>query len=318
MVNCKYKIPAQAADNVMIKVICVIPARVAGDVRTEGTDACKILARVAFNVCIKSAEAGKIPANVKKVSLIKGGYCSMDNETYQMIYKTPQGMSDIIIESDGEVLTRLYFEGSRDAFKSRKKNIKSADFCQDKMKKDKELQEKDKELQEKDKELQEKKKELQEYESAATGESANPKEYIPKGFSETVRWLDIYFGGNVPDFVPKYRIYEGLTDFRAKVLKILSEIPYGKTVTYGSIAKKIAEEEITEEKISEKEIAGVSSDGGVRRMSAQAVGGAVGWNPICIIIPCHRVVGAGGKLVGYGGGISNKRALLQLEMRKPI
>lgn len=304
MVNCKYKIPAQAADNVMIKVICVIPVRVEGDVRAEGTDACKIPARVASNVCIKSTDAGKIPTNVRKVSLIKGGYCSMYNEIYQMLYKTPQGMSDIIIESDGEVLTHLYFEGSRDAFKSRKKNIKSTGFCQDTAKKDKELQEK--------------KKELQEYESAATGESANPKEYIPKGFSETVRWLDIYFGGNVPDFVPKYRIYEGLTDFRAKVLKILSEIPYGKTVTYGSIAKKIAEEEITEEKISEKEIAGVSSDGGVRRMSAQAVGGAVGWNPICIIIPCHRVVGADGKLVGYGGGILNKRALLQLEMRKPI
>ena len=72
-------------------------------------------------------------------------------------------------------------------------------------------------------------------------------------------------------------------------------IPYGKTVTYGEIATQIAERH------------------GVEKMSAQAVGGAVGWNPICIIIPCHRVMGANGKLTGYGGGIKNKIALLQHE-----
>jgi methylated-DNA-[protein]-cysteine S-methyltransferase len=75
----------------------------------------------------------------------------------------------------------------------------------------------------------------------------------------------------------------------------MREIPYGKTVTYGDIARAIAAKR------------------GVGRMSAQAVGGAVGANPICIIVPCHRVMGAGGKLTGYGGGIENKKALLWLE-----
>lgn len=113
-------------------------------------------------------------------------------------------------------------------------------------------------------------------------------------FEETVRWLDIYFGGGVPDFEPAYRV-GNLTDFRREVQAQMREIPYGKTVTYGDIARAIAAKR------------------GVGRMSAQAVGGAVGANPICIIVPCHRVMGAGGKLTGYGGGIENKKALLRLE-----
>ena len=113
-------------------------------------------------------------------------------------------------------------------------------------------------------------------------------------FEETVRWLDLYFGGGVPDFVPVYRV-GNLTDFRGEVQEQIREIPYGKTVTYGDIARAIAAKR------------------GVGRMSAQAVGGAVGSNPICIIVPCHRVMGAGGKLTGYGGGIENKKALLRLE-----
>ena len=72
-------------------------------------------------------------------------------------------------------------------------------------------------------------------------------------------------------------------------------IPYGETLTYGEIAEKIAKER------------------GIARMSAQAVGGAVGSNPICLIVPCHRVMGAGGKITGYGGGINNKAALLKSE-----
>ena len=72
-------------------------------------------------------------------------------------------------------------------------------------------------------------------------------------------------------------------------------IPFGKTMTYGDIARQIAPKH------------------GILKMSAQAVGGAVGWNPICIIIPCHRVMGADGKLTGYGGGIKNKISLLSLE-----
>ena len=72
-------------------------------------------------------------------------------------------------------------------------------------------------------------------------------------------------------------------------------IPYGKTVTYGEIARRIAQKH------------------GIAKMSAQAVGGAVGWNPVCLIVPCHRVMGTKGKITGYGGGIQNKIALLELE-----
>lgn len=110
-------------------------------------------------------------------------------------------------------------------------------------------------------------------------------------FKETRNWLECYFSGSVPDFVPEYRI-QNLTPFRKEVIDLMTAIPFGKTVTYGDIAKKIAD--------SRK----------IKRMSAQAVGGAVGWNPIGIIIPCHRVVGANGTLTGYGGGIHNKAALL--------
>ena len=110
-------------------------------------------------------------------------------------------------------------------------------------------------------------------------------------FKETSKWLDIYFKGNIPDFTPKYKI-ENLTPFRKDVIDIMNEIPFGKTVTYNDISKIIAKKR------------------GIERMSSQAVGGAVGWNPICIIIPCHRVVGSNGSLTGYGGGIKNKVALL--------
>ena len=113
-------------------------------------------------------------------------------------------------------------------------------------------------------------------------------------FRETRRWLDEYFGGREPGFTPSYRI-DGLTPFRKEVIDAMLEIPFGKTVSYGDIAAAIAKKR------------------GMNKMSAQAVGGAVGWNPICIIIPCHRVVGANGSLVGYGGGIKNKVALLEHE-----
>lgn len=113
-------------------------------------------------------------------------------------------------------------------------------------------------------------------------------------FEETVKWLDIYFQGKEPDFIPKYKA-ENLTAFRREVIENLIKIPYGEVTTYGEIAKKIANVR------------------GVNRMSAQAVGQAVGWNPICILIPCHRVVGADHRLVGYGGGMKNKIALLELE-----
>ena len=118
-------------------------------------------------------------------------------------------------------------------------------------------------------------------------------------FVRTREWLDIYFSGGIPDFTPALAP-DLRTEFCARVSEIMKEIPYGKTTTYGEIAKRIAEEK------------------GIKRMSAQAVGGAVGANPVCIIIPCHRVLGANGKLTGYGGGIRNKIGLLKLEGIKNI
>ena len=122
-------------------------------------------------------------------------------------------------------------------------------------------------------------------------------EFIKKDlpiFNETKEWLDIYFSGQQPSFIPQYKI-ENLTLFRKMVIDIMNKIPFGQVITYNDIAKEIAKKR------------------GLKRMSAQAVGGAVGWNPICIIIPCHRVVGTNGSLTGYGGGIQNKIKLLEIE-----
>ncbi len=113
-------------------------------------------------------------------------------------------------------------------------------------------------------------------------------------FKETCKWLDIYFGGKNPDFIPKYKI-ENLTPFMDEVVNITNSIPFGFTLAYNDIAKIIAEKR------------------GLEKMSAQAVGGAVGRNPICVIVPCHRVVGSNGSLTGYGGGMKNKIALLAHE-----
>lgn len=104
---------------------------------------------------------------------------------------------------------------------------------------------------------------------------------------ETTAWLDDYFRGNIPDQFPAMKFIG--TDFQKRVWELLLEIPYGKTMTYGELAKKL----------------------GCR--SAQAVGGAVGRNPISILVPCHRVMGAGGKLTGYAGGTDKKEFLLKLE-----
>ena len=110
---------------------------------------------------------------------------------------------------------------------------------------------------------------------------------------EAKRWLDIYFTGKEPDFLPP--LHPIGSAFRQSVWEILLQIPYGKTTTYGEIARQLAEKQ------------------GLSRMSAQAVGGAVGHNEISIIIPCHRVVGANGSLTGYAGGIDKKTKLLKLE-----
>ena len=161
---------------------------------------------------------------------------------YKYTYKTPEDFSNIIMNSDGEYLTGLWFENSRDTYKH----------------------------------------------------STDCEEKYLEIFKKTSKWLDIYFSGKNPDFIPEYKI-KNLTEFRREVIDIMNSIEYGKTLTYNDISKIIAQKK------------------GIKRMSAQAVGGAVGWNPICIIIPCHRVVGANGSLTGYGGGIKNKIALLTLE-----
>lgn len=112
-------------------------------------------------------------------------------------------------------------------------------------------------------------------------------------FEETRVWLDCYFGGREPGFIPALRL-DG-TPFRLAVWEVLREIPYGEVVTYKDVAGEIARRR------------------GMRGMSAQAVGGAVGHNPVSIIVPCHRVVGSDGSLTGYAGGIDKKVQLLALE-----
>lgn len=209
-------------------------------------------------------------------------------------YETPGGFTDLIMYSDGRFLTGLVFEKSADGFKNRWDKIKDR--------------------------------------NAGGGEKAEPhgeaeqicavgnqfqaeqtdpedtgvpgygmiKELLPV-FEDTILWLDMYFGKDAetgkftvksvwPDFAPAMKI-EGLTPFRRKVMTTMISIPFGQTMTYGEIANVM----------------------GKKKMSARAVGGAVGWNPICIIIPCHRVLGTNGSITGYGGGIENKIALLKLE-----
>ena len=112
-------------------------------------------------------------------------------------------------------------------------------------------------------------------------------------FDVVKKWLDIYFSVREPDFMPPVHMIG--SEFRQQVWKLLREIPYGETITYGGLAKRLARER------------------GLERMSAQAVGGAVGHNEISIIVPCHRVVGSDGSLTGYAGDIDKKERLLILE-----
>ena len=115
---------------------------------------------------------------------------------------------------------------------------------------------------------------------------------------QTKAWLDLYFSGREPDFFPP--LHMSGSPFSMRVWQILRDIPYGATVAYGQIADAIAKER------------------GLKKMSAQAVGNAVGRNPVSILVPCHRVVGADGGLTGYGGGLWRKQALLTLEGAFPI
>ena len=112
-------------------------------------------------------------------------------------------------------------------------------------------------------------------------------------FAEAYAWLDCYFGRKTPGFTPALHLRG--TPFRRMVWQILLTIPYGRTMTYGEIADRVA------------------AQMRIPHMSAQAVGSAVGHNPISLIIPCHRVTGADGSLTGYAGGIDKKARLLQME-----
>lgn len=112
-------------------------------------------------------------------------------------------------------------------------------------------------------------------------------------FDQSVRWLDIYFSGEAPSFTPALSVKT--TKFRQAVWDFMLSIPFGQTVSYSKIADHIAQQN------------------GLAKMSAQAVGGAVGHNPISLIIPCHRVVGKNGSLTGYAGGLDKKIQLLKLE-----
>ncbi len=113
-------------------------------------------------------------------------------------------------------------------------------------------------------------------------------------FDTTKKWLDRYFAGEKPQ-ISELPLAPAGGEFRQQIWNILCEIPYGQVATYGDIAKKMAA------RMNKKS------------MSSQAVGGAVGHNPISIIIPCHRVVGSNGSLTGYAGGIHTKIKLLELE-----
>lgn len=127
--------------------------------------------------------------------------------------------------------------------------------------------------------------------------SYDDAEYIEQltgPFEVTIMWLNQYFNGKKLFITPPIQL-EG-TEFRKSVWSILQTIPYGETTTYGDIGKQIAQQQ------------------GKEKFSAQAVGGAVGHNPISIIVPCHRVIGSNGQLTGYAGGIERKKYMLDLEL----
>ncbi len=168
---------------------------------------------------------------------------------FTRIYNSPKGFDDLLLVSDGEALTGIFFVGSNNAAKAL---------------------------------------------AAFPSPAPTPRTPRDDPFASACRWFDLYFSGRQPDFVPPWRT-PNLTPFQLEVQSALRAIPWGQTRTYGDIAAEIARTRA------------------IPKMSAQAVGQAVGANPLCILIPCHRVVGANGKLTGYGGGIANKKALLKLE-----
>lgn len=164
---------------------------------------------------------------------------------YLTFFSSPLG--DILLASDGEALTGLWFEGQRRFAHTVK--------------------------------------------GAVSAQSVPPLE-------SARRWLDAYFSGGSPDFAPPLR--PAGTAFQQAVWALLREIPYGQTTAYGALARTLAARQ------------------GLAQMSAQAVGHAVACNPIALLIPCHRVLGANGELTGYAGGLPRKQALLALENGETI
>lgn len=124
------------------------------------------------------------------------------------------------------------------------------------------------------------------------GLSPDAKEADLPVFQQAEAWLTLYFSGKAPDFTPP--VFLRGTAFQKRVWALLSDIPRGQTATYGALASRLAAE-------------------GQTKVSPRAVGSAVGRNPLSLIVPCHRVVGADGRLTGYAGGLWRKEALLTLE-----
>ena len=110
---------------------------------------------------------------------------------------------------------------------------------------------------------------------------------------KAIEWLDDYFDGRIPEVHVELHLIG--TDFQLRVWNEIRSIPYGGTISYGEIAKRIADE------------------CGISKISAQAVGNAVGRNPIAMIVPCHRVIGSDGSMTGYAGGLERKIRLLSIE-----
>ncbi len=189
-----------------------------------------------------NAEDKCILGGCKRFAVVSTNKSLFEKKIMQFINSYNSPLGKLIMASDGESLTGLWFCGQK--------------YCE--LYLDKEHEEKDLHI-----------------------------------FDMTKKWLDMYFSGREPDFELPHKFVG--SRFQNEVWEILCSIPYGKTVTYGDIAKRIA------------------CHRGIDSMSAQAVGSAVGRNRISIVVPCHRVIGVDGSMIGYAGGIDRKIELLKIE-----
>ena len=207
-------------------------------------------------------------------------------------YRTPEGFDDLVLVSDGEAVTGIYFAGSQvRRFQVPSSACPAGAPSQKTLRSLRSPRENQTTRTPRENHSLRSLRSLREIQTPRTPRT--PREV----FQPVSAWLDRYFSCRDPGPPPAWRT-PGLTPFQLRVQQALLEIPRGETRTYGDIAAEIARER------------------GIPRVSAQAVGQAVGHNPLCILVPCHRVVGAGGRLVGYGGGLANKKALLELEQSR--